>query len=195
MNLLANASIDVQNFLLLEEKISLLSAELATSEQKLTQLANELKNQSNLSTQEIKVKEKSVTKLEKKIGADKDKIFNLNNQIQELNLYHQREIKKAKEDYQKKLTILQQQIKDLKEKSVLTISEKDKQLKVRQAEIISIKSEFKQSENSYQQSLKILEQDLSQIKQELSFTTGKITACEKIFVNQIIKIIKKNIII
>ena len=191
INLLTNASIDVQNFVELEKKLALLTTELATSKQSIAQLTNELKEQAELSSQEIKVKENSLAKLEKKIKTGKELIFKLNQQIRGNQIYYQQELRKVQTDYQTKLTPLQQQIKVLKGQISSITAEKDQAITTQQAEIANIKAELNEITNS----LTAIQQELVQVKQELFFTTNKITSCEKIFTAQIIRIIKKNIIL
>ncbi|WNE40739.1 MAG: Chromosome partition protein Smc [Mycoplasmataceae bacterium] len=191
INLLTNASIDVQNFLALEEKLALLTTELQTSKQSISQLTNEAKEQENLSSQEIKAKEKKIVKLEQKIKTSKDLIFKLNQQIRENQLYYQQELRKVRDNYQSKLTPFKQEITKLKEQATLIQAEKDQAIIAQQTEISNIKSELNETTNSFTN----IQQELVQTKQELAFTTNKITSCEKIFVQQIIRIIKKNIIL
>ncbi|MDR1670547.1 MAG: hypothetical protein LBR43_02390 [Spiroplasmataceae bacterium] len=195
INLLTNASIDVQNFLDLEEEIALLTTELATYKQSITQLTNEAKEQTDLSRQEIKNRENQITNLEKKITISKNLISDLQKQIRELNLYHQREIKRVKEDYQTKLEPSKKKITELKE-----------QLEQEKLALVSIAKKKLENKKEFQQLLTNLQtqqtnekeqwqQELAAVNKELEFVTSKITSCEKIFVQQIIRIIKKNIIL
>ncbi|WNE40360.1 MAG: Chromosome partition protein Smc [Mycoplasmataceae bacterium] len=195
INLLTQTSIDAQNFLELEEEIALLTTEIATYKQNISQLTNECKEQKQSLTQEIKVKENSLAKLEKKDKVSKELISNLQKQIRELNLYHQREIKKVKENYESKLTPFRQEISGLKEKleqeklALISIAKKKLENK---KEFQQLLTDLQTQQTSEKEQLK---QEITTRSKELEFVTSKITSCEKIFVQQIIKIIKKNIIL
>jgi chromosome segregation ATPase len=154
----------VQNFLELEQKLALLTANLATSKQSISQLANELKEQAELSAQEIKDKVFAIKELEKKNATDKDIIFNLQKEIRTANLYYQQELRKVRESYQAKRNPLTQQIKELKAILSLTNSEKDEKLVAQQTELVNIKQELNQTINS-----------LTATQQELTNTTTQNT--------------------
>lgn len=104
LNLLASTSLEAQNYLDLEEKLTQTLKDLATSEQNLTELKNHAESQEKDQVKELEAKESSIIKLAKKIASSKELIFNLRKEIRTNSLYYQTELRKARENYSVKLT-------------------------------------------------------------------------------------------
>jgi predicted site-specific integrase-resolvase len=108
-----------------------------------------------LSRQEIKNRENQITNLEKKITISKNLISDLQKQIRELNLYHQREIKRVKEDYQTKLEPSKKKITELKE-----------QLEQEKLALVSIAKKKLENKKEFQQLLTNLQTQQTNEKEQ-----------------------------
>jgi hypothetical protein len=121
--LLTNTNKDAQNYLDLEAKVKQLQTNLNTSEENITNLKTEVENKEKEQVKAIKDKQSQIAKLTKQKESSKELIFNLQKELRDYELYHQREIKrlnKITKEHQKQekqaikaLEINQEQITNL----------------------------------------------------------------------------------
>lgn len=174
--LLTQASLDVQNYLELEEKLKVLESNLATAKENLTKLKTEAESKERLQEIEVKEQERTIANLIKKIATSKELIFNLRKEIRTNGLYYQKELKKVRDDYQTKL---QGQTAKLKEElSLLSSSETDQQRELQSRGKLII----------------TLEEQAQESQKELDFANSKIKQLNPLF-GQVLTVIKKNVII
>jgi predicted RNase H-like nuclease (RuvC/YqgF family) len=110
--LLTNASLDAQNYLDLEEKLKVLEANLTIANENLAKLKSEVELKEEIKETELKDYEETIDKLENKIATSKELIFNLQKEIRELNLYHQRNLRANSKEVKEQLVLLNSSITD-----------------------------------------------------------------------------------
>lgn len=187
LNLLTSTSIDASNYQALEAKLKEIEANLKATEQNLTKLKKEAELKEKVKEKQLKDKETEIAKLEKKITASKEMIFNLRKEIRENQLYYQRELRKVnerstlafnkdKEAYQEKLQAQTKQLRN--EIALLNSSGTDQQRELAQrAKLIAT-----------------LEEQAKESQKDLDFANSKIKQLNPLF-NQVLTVIKKNVIL
>lgn len=163
--LLTQASLDVQNYLSLEEQLEKTTSNLKAAEQNLTKAKTEAEQQLKVKEKELKEQEAQITKLEKKIASSKELIFNLRKEIRELNSYHSRNLRNNSQSTKEELS----QIKSL-------ATDQQRELQSRGKLIIT------------------LEEQALESQKELDFANSKIKQLNPLF-SQVLTVIKKNVIL
>jgi len=176
LNLLTEASLDAQNYLDLEEKLKVLEANLEVANENLAKLKSEVELKEKLKETELKEQEAQIAKLEKKIVASKELIFNLRKEIRTNQLYYQRNLRTEREKYETKLKTQTKQLRD--EITLLNSSETDQQRELQERAKLIIK----------------LEEQVQEKQQELEFANSKVKQLGPLF-NQVLTVIKKNVIL
>jgi chromosome segregation ATPase len=180
LTLLKEINPEAQKYLDLEEKVKETERNLTIANEKLTELKTEAelkeKDKERSHQKQLSEKEIQINKLEKKITADEEMIFNLSKEIRENQAYFQRELRKVKEDYQEKL---QAQTKQLRaEITLLNSSGTDQQRELAERAKLIAK----------------LEEQAKESQKELDFANSKTKQLNPLF-NQVLTVIKKNVIL
>lgn len=110
LNLLTEASPDAQNYLNLEEKLKETESNLKASEKNLTDLKKQAENTLNLHKEQLFTRESQIDKLEKKITASKELIFNLRKEIRTNSLYYQQSLRTSTQDLKEQLASIKKEL-------------------------------------------------------------------------------------
>ena len=145
LNLLTSASVDVQNYLELEEKIKFLESNLITANENLTKLKAETVSKEKDSVQALETKEQTIANLVKKITASKELVFNLRKEIRENQFYYQRSLRTSNQSLKEQLANTKKELVT-KEKSLKqsreTVTNFTKDLQATQQELTQTTKEL-----------------------------------------------------
>lgn len=156
INLLASTNQEAQEYLDLEQKLKQTEENLKLSEELISKLKTESDLKEKDQVKALESQEAQITKLEKKIKASKELIFNIKKEVITNQLYYQTELRKVTESQQTKF---QEQTKQLKQQVEHLNSQKE--------QLITKAEQYLQTLDKSQRDLKDTEETLAETTNSL----------------------------
>ena len=115
INLLASTNKEAEEYLALEQKLKETEASLKESESNLTYLLNQTNSKDQEHQEQLKAKETQIAKLEKKIKASKELIFNTKKEVRTNNLYYQQSLRTSTQNLKEQLANTKKELANIQQ--------------------------------------------------------------------------------